>query len=35
MRALLEVIDLHAHYGKSHVLHGVRFRSDQVKSSVS
>ena len=30
MRApLLEVVDLHAYYGKSHILHGVNFRVEQ------
>jgi branched-chain amino acid transport system ATP-binding protein len=28
MTALLEVTDLHAYYGKSHILHGVTFRVD-------
>ena len=26
---LLEVVDLHAYYGKSHILHGVNFRVEQ------
>jgi branched-chain amino acid transport system ATP-binding protein len=26
---LLEVVDLHAYYGKSHILHGVSFRVDE------
>ena len=26
---LLEVADLHAYYGKSHILHGVTFRVDE------
>jgi branched-chain amino acid transport system ATP-binding protein len=28
---LLEVVDLHAYYGKSHILHGVNFRVEQGK----
>ena len=27
--SLLEVVDLHAYYGKSHILHGVNFRVEQ------
>jgi len=30
---LLEVDDLHAYYGKSHILHGVTFHVREARSS--